>query len=125
MTLAWAIRCLRALLPVLFLTAQIAGVLPLLHDHTLNVYETTPVASHQHGNVTATAAQLDADHHHGVLDLHDQCCALHALSGPLPHMPSAPPMILLSIKIAPPALRALIGLQPTALDRPPRSSSLS
>ncbi len=115
----------RSLLVAVFVAAQALGVLPLFRDHTLNIYETTPVATHQHGYVTATAAQPDADHHHGALDLHDQCCALHALSGPLPHVPSAAPVTLLSIPIATAELLALIGTQPPALDRPPRSSSLS
>ena len=39
-------RLLRSCLVGLFALAQIAGVSTLICDHTLNVYETTPVLSH-------------------------------------------------------------------------------
>ena len=78
-------QCLRTTLMALFVAAQTFGLLPLLHDHTLNIYETTPVAAHLHAHVMPTVAQPDADHHHGALDLHDQCCALHTLRRPLPN----------------------------------------
>src|SRR5258708_36835628 len=74
---------LRACVLGLFVVAQVAGVVPLIYDHTLNVYETAPVAAHGHRQVKSTAVNPDADHHHGLLDLHDQCCALHTLAGPL------------------------------------------
>ena len=45
MTRVRTIRCLRACLMVLFVVAQVAGVVPLICDHTLNVYETAPVAA--------------------------------------------------------------------------------
>jgi hypothetical protein len=77
--------CLRRLLLALFVIAQTAGVVPLMYDHTLNAYELAPVASHQHASVQPTIANPDADHHHGALDLHDQCCALHTLAAPLPY----------------------------------------
>ena len=76
------IRWLRTILLGLFALAQIAGVSPLMYQHTLNVYETAPVAGHHHVRVATTAP--DADHHHGILELHDQCCTLHTLAGPLP-----------------------------------------
>lgn len=86
MTFVRTIRCLRASLLALFVVAQVAGVVPLIYDHTLNVYETAPVAAHGHAHVKPTVANPDADHHHGALDLQDQCCALHTLAGPLPHV---------------------------------------
>ena len=46
MTLVRTIRCLRASLLAIFVVAQVMGVIPLLHDHTLNVYEAAPVAAH-------------------------------------------------------------------------------
>jgi hypothetical protein len=91
-----AIRCLRACLLGLFVAAQIAGVVPLLYDHTLNVAEAAPVAAHHHPHVKPTAANPDADHHHGLLDLHDQCCALHMLTGPLPEIVDRAPSSLRS-----------------------------
>ena len=71
-----AIRWMRACVLGLFVAAQVAGVVPLLYDHTLNVVETVPVSAHHHRHVEPTATNPDADHHHGLLGLHDQCCAL-------------------------------------------------
>jgi hypothetical protein len=118
MWLARTIRSVRALLLGLFALAQVAGVSPLLYEHTLNVYETTPVASHHHVRVATTAP--DADHHHGALDFHDQCCALHALAGPLPGIADIALMIPPGVAIPPPALVVLMTTDPLRLDRPPK-----
>jgi hypothetical protein len=80
------IRCFRACLLTLFLAAQVAGVVPLILDHTMNVFETAPVTGDLHIYPTDGVTAPDADHHHGILDLHDQCCALHTLAGPIPQM---------------------------------------
>jgi hypothetical protein len=125
MRLFRTIRCIRTSLLALFVAAQTLGMLPLLRDHTLNIYETVPVATHQHSHIGSHGSPVDADHHHGALDLQDQCCALHALSGPLPHAPTAAPALLRSVFLAPTEPLALIGTQPSGLDRPPRPSSLS
>jgi hypothetical protein len=53
----------------MFVCAQVIGVGPALYDHTLNVYETIPVATHHH--VHSGRAAPDADHHHGITDLDD------------------------------------------------------
>ena len=125
MTFVRTIRCLRASLLALFVVAQVAGVVPLIYDHTLNVYETAPVAAHGHAHVKPTVANPDADHHHGALDLHDQCCALHTLAGPLPHVIDAAPVAFASVRIAPDELITLTGANPGVLDRPPRPVPLS
>jgi hypothetical protein len=125
MTFVRTIRCLRASLLALFVVAQVIGVIPLIYEHTLNVYEATPVAAHGHAHVKPTVANPDADHHHGALDLHDQCCALHTLAGPLPHVIDAVPANFLSVRITPDALIALTGGNPTILDRPPRPVPMS
>src|ERR1700730_6549992 len=59
MTFVRTIRCLRASLLALFVVAQVAGVVPLIYDHTLNVYETAPVAAHGHAHVKPTVANPD------------------------------------------------------------------
>jgi|SRR6516165_991928 hypothetical protein len=125
MALVRTIRWLRASLLALFALAQIAGVVPLLHDHTLNVYEAVPVAAHAHAHAKPTVANPDADHHHGALDLHDQCCALHALAGPLPHSPTAAPTGFVGFRLLPVPMVTLTGIDPATLDRPPRSFPLS
>ncbi len=125
MTFAQTIRCLRASLLALFVVAQVAGVIPLIYDHTLNVYEATPVAAHGHAHRNPTVARPDADHHHGALDLHDQCCALHTLSGPLPQGTGADPVNFAGLRIVLEELRSLAGDSPGVPDRPPRAGLLS
>jgi hypothetical protein len=34
--------------------AQVASIVPLLYDHTLNVYEKTPIGGHKHPHVKPT-----------------------------------------------------------------------
>ena len=106
------IRCFRACLLGLFVLAQVAAVVPLMYDHTLNIYETTPVAAHQHRLVNPTIANRDADHHHGSLDLHDQCCALHTLAGPLPRVLDAMPAHFVSVRIVPTEVSHLPAASP-------------
>jgi hypothetical protein len=125
MTFVRTIRCLRASLLALFVVAQVAGVIPLIYDHTLIVYETTPVAAHTHPHVKPTVAHPHADHHHGALDLHDQCCALHTLAGPLPNINDAAPIGFKSVLMVPNELIVLTGGNPGVLDRPPRLVPLS
>jgi hypothetical protein len=120
MTFVRTICWLRACVLGLFVLAQAAGVVPLIYDHTLNVYETVPVAAHGHRQVKPTAANSDADHHHGLLDLHDQCCALHTLAGPLPHVADVRPADFVSLRIAPAEVIGLTGGKPNLLDRPPK-----
>jgi hypothetical protein len=125
MTFLRTIRSFHAALLALFVVAQVAGVIPLIYEHTLNVYETTPVAAHGHSFATPSIANPDADHHHGAISLHDQCCALHALAGPLPYVISPTPADFRSVRIIPVELIALTGGIPSVLDRPPRPMPLS
>lgn len=118
MSLVRTSHWMRTILVGVFALAQIAGVLPLTYQHTLNVYETTPVAGHHHIRVATTAP--DADHHHGVLDLHDQCCALHTLAGPLPRVAEVVLVSSLGKRMAPAPLVALADADPSRLDRPPK-----
>lgn len=125
MTIVRTIRCVRAGLMALFVVAQVAGVVPLICDHTLNVYEATPVGAHRHPPVNSTVASPDADHHHGLLGLHDQCCALHTLAGHLPRVVDTAPVDFASARIFPDELIALSGGNHGVLDRPPRPEPLS
>jgi hypothetical protein len=118
------IRCFRACLLGLFVVAQVAGVVPLIYDHTLNVAETTPVGAHHHPHVKPTAANPDADHHHGLLDLHDQCCALHMLTGPLPEILDTSSVEFALARLAPAEQMMPVGGSPGLLDRPPKSVPL-
>jgi hypothetical protein len=125
MTWVRDIRSLRASLLAIFVVAQVAGVVPLLHDHTLNVFETAPVAAHKHPHLAPTRASPDADHHHGALDLHDQCCALHMLAAPLPAVGGVSRLNFASVPIVAVELSALSGRNPTVLDRPPKPLPLT
>jgi hypothetical protein len=120
MTFVRTICWLRACVLGLFVVAQAAGVVPLIYDHTLNVYETAPVAAHGHRQVKQTASNPDADHHHGLLDLHDQCCALHTLAGPLPQIVDVSPADFVGLRTAPVEVIGLAGGKPNLLDRPPK-----
>ena len=97
MSYARTIRWLRTCLVGLFALAQIAGVSPLIYEHTLNVFD----AAQGGGDRSLTPAAPGADHHHGILDVHDQCCALHTLAGPLPNVADIALASPLSVRIAP------------------------
>jgi hypothetical protein len=125
MTFARTIRCLRACLLGLFVAAQTAGVVPLIYDHTLNVVETVPVGAHHHSHVQPTTTNPDADHHHGLLDLHDQCCALHMLTGPLPEMLDTSSVEFAMMRLAPAELIVPTGGIAGLPDRPPKPVPLT
>jgi hypothetical protein len=125
-TFVRTIHNLRAVLLGLFVLAQVAGVIPLIYEHTLNVFETVPVKAHGHPHVRPDIEHPDADHHHGALDLHDQCCALHnSLTGPLPNVIEAAPVGLMTMRVASYDLVALAGSDPPVPDRPPRPVPLN
>jgi len=118
------VRLLRPWLLGLYIVAQVAGVVPVMYDHTLNIYETTPVAGHVHVRLASHTAQPDADHHHGLIDLHDQCCAIHSLSGPLPPAVSVSLAETAGVPVSPAELIAHVSWHPARLDRPPKSQPL-
>jgi hypothetical protein len=91
-----------------------------MYDHTLNIYETAPVAAHKHPLVRPTVAMPDADHHHGLVALHDQCCALHTLAGPLPRVLDAAPAHFVSLRIVSTQAIVPTGGKPALPDRPPK-----
>jgi len=119
------IQCVRACLLAIFVVAQVVGVVPLLYHHTLNVYETAPVVAHNHPHIQATAAHPDADHHHGALDLHDQCCALHMLAAPLPQIAGVARVDFAGEPIFAVEPAALSAGNPAVLDRPPKPLPLT
>jgi hypothetical protein len=61
----------------------------------------------------------------GLVDLHDdECCALHALSGPLPKAATIPSHKLISERVEPLMLTVLSGGCPEVLERPPNPMPL-
>lgn len=117
-TICW----LRACLLGLFVCAQVFGVVPTIYEHTLNVYETVPLATHNHSHTNHTAP--DADHHHGITALEDQCCTLHLLAGPLPNGASVAQAVSEGAPLSLPEIATLICVAPHRLDRPPKALSL-
>jgi hypothetical protein len=117
-------RMLRSWLLGLYVVAQVAGVVPLMYDHILNIYETKPVADHVHLVIPGDAGEPDSGHHHGMIAFHDECCAIQLLSGPLQ------PFVLLAgnatawMPLPPLELNALVSYGRGRLDRPPKSLSL-
>ena len=118
------VRLLRRWLLGLYIVAQVAGIVPLMYDHTLNIVETTPVAVHVHIRLASHTAQPDADHHHGLIDFHDQCCAIHSLSGPLPPAVSVALLEITWMPVSPAVLISRVSWHPARLDRPPKSLPL-
>ncbi len=117
-------RCLRRWLLGLFIVAQVAGIVPLIYDHTLNVFETAPVAGHIHVHLANNSAAPDANHHPGRIDLHDQCCALHTLTGPLPYAVDLAPGYLTGEQLVAAAADAPADRGRGRLDRPPKPAPL-
>ena len=79
-------QSVRALLTALFVATQVIGVVPLLCDHTKEIYERAlAVAAAPSEAIPANSAsdRIDPDG-----DLDDDCCALHSLAGPLPNVAS-------------------------------------
>jgi hypothetical protein len=118
------VRLLRTWVLGLYVIAQVVGVIPLVYDQTLNIYETTPVAGHFHVHLAGNTAQPDADHHHGLLDRNDQCCVLHSLTAPLPCAVTLAPVETVGMPVSPTQVIALVSRHPTRLDRPPKSLPL-
>ena len=106
----------------LFVCAQVLGIVPAIYEHTLNVYETAPVATHNYSLTNPVA--LDADHHHGITGLEDQCCALHSLAGPLPNAASVAQVASVGVRLPLPDMASLTYVTVHQLDRPPKSLRL-
>jgi ABC-type Zn2+ transport system substrate-binding protein/surface adhesin len=129
MSIIRASRWLRSCLLAIFVVAQLAGIAPLVYGHTLNALEDCAVAGHEHrhahAHVCGSLASGDSDHHHGAGGaLHDQCCALHVLAGPIPQMAETAPVDILRARLAPSGAARLTDRGPPGLDRPPRPASL-
>jgi hypothetical protein len=117
------VRMLRSWLLGLYIAAQAVGVVPLMYDHTLNVYKTTPVAGHS--QLTIDITQPDPVRPHGLIDFHDhQCCAICSLLGPLPPAVSSASAESAAIRVPPAELLALVSCHSARLDRPPKSLPL-
>jgi hypothetical protein len=106
----------------LFLLAQIAGVIPVMFDHAVHVFESQPAVVDVQDH---TAPGRHADHRHGVGDVKDECCALHHhLAGIIPLSMPATAFAFVAVPLLARPLRALASADPILLERPPKFSSL-
>ena len=104
----------------LTLVAQIIGVVTLLSDHTFHLYENPGAVANVPIEVGSEGASPGGSGDDGMVDLHDdECCALHALSGPLPKAATIPSRKLISERVEPLMLTVLSGGCPEVLERPP------
>jgi hypothetical protein len=106
----------------LFLIAQLAGVVPVMFDHAVHVFESQPAVSSAHDH---SAPGRHGDHRHGIGDVKDECCSLHHhLAGVLPFTVRVTSFNLAARPMLVPPARALASADPILLERPPKSSSL-
>ena len=117
------VRKLRSWLLGLYIAAQVIGLAPLIYQHTLNIYKAVPVAGHF--QLTSGTTQHDSDHHHGFIDPHDQCCAIHSLTGPLARTVSLALVETAAMRVSPDELVALVSWYSNRLDRPPKALPLA
>jgi hypothetical protein len=114
----------------LYLMALAGGVLPLEFDHTFHVFEgqgaasEAPEAHDQHAQSAHdhAAPGRHGDHRHGLIDLTDECCFMHHLTG-VTHAPSGATSMTVVASARMPAVSAhgLIDTDPPRLDRPPKA----
>jgi hypothetical protein len=121
------LRCLGPVLLGFFVLAQVAAIVPLIRTHIQHALETEQIiaadlresgwVNHVHHH---HLRHDSGQHEHSTDDANDQCCTLHHhLAGVMPMARgasgggSAVPIVAL-----PP--RALVGIDPSKLERPPK-----
>jgi hypothetical protein len=107
----------------LFVAAQVMGVVPLLCDHAKEIYESALVVAGTLSDAIPVTAAPDRNHPDG--DLHDDCCALHSLAGPLPNVVSILAGDSVSAHVLPKSTAPLSGGHPRVLERPPKHTPSS
>ena len=112
------VQSVRALLAALFIATQVIGVVPLLCDHTKEIYErAVAVTAAPAEAIPANAASDRADPDD---DLDDDCCALYSLAGPLPNVASITADYLASAHVFATPASSLAGRHSRVLERPPK-----
>jgi hypothetical protein len=107
----------------LFLTAQVAGILPLATAHIQHALESQRAIADE----LATSGVVDrgheqhGHHRHGAPDVNDQCCTSHHhLAGILPFAGSIDRSSLLTAPIVPLPPPSLTTADPGLPERPPK-----
>jgi hypothetical protein len=107
----------------LFLTAQVAGMLPLATAHIQHVLESQRAIAAElaASGVVDRGHEQHGHHRHGAPDVNDQCCTLHHhLAGVLPFASSIDRSNLLTAPIVPRPPRSLAAADPGLPERPPK-----
>ena len=107
----------------LFLTAQVAGILPLAAAHIQHALESQRAIA---DDITTSGAvdhghEQQGHHRHGAPDVNDQCCTLHHhLAGILPFAGNVDRNGLLTAPNVPLPPRPLAAADPGLPERPPK-----
>ena len=117
------VQSVRALLTALFMATQVIGVVPLLCDHTKEIYERAVAVTAAPAEAIPANAASDRANPDGDLD--DDCCALHSLAGPLPNVASIAAGDLVSAYVLPKPASPLAGRHSRVLERPPKHTPSS
>jgi hypothetical protein len=100
--------------------AQIAGVLPLILDHTFHSYEPQVVEEHDHA-----VPGRHGDHRHGIADVKDECCWMNHLTGIDTFIFRSASGTVVAVKMISTTTKFLIATALGRLDRPPKTLSLT
>jgi hypothetical protein len=103
----------------LFVLAQVAGVVPLILDHAIHVFESQRIESHDH-----STPGRHGDHRHGVADVKDECCSINHLTGVIIFISNVAPSSFAAAPVVSARARRLVDSTPLRLDRPPKTLSL-
>jgi hypothetical protein len=117
------VQSVRALLTALFVATQVIGVVPLLCDHTKEIYQRAvafTAAPSEAIPANAASDRIDPDG-----DLDDDCCALHSLAGPLPNVTSITADDLVNPQVLPKPASPLAERHSRVLERPPKHTPSS
>ncbi len=119
-------RTIRGLVPWLvglFVVAQLAGIVS--SDYVYGKPGAMASAHmHDHGGGGHVHDHGVADDHHGAPHdglIADQCCALHALAGIVPHVVTTVPAGSIAELLLDRPVDRFAGIGPSLLDRPPKS----
>jgi hypothetical protein len=117
------VQSVRALLTALFVATHVFGVVPLLCDHTKEIYERALTVAAAPGEAIAANAETDGVNPDG--NLADDCCAIDSLAGPLPNVASITADRLVSPHVFPALASPLAGGHSRVLERPPKHTPSS
>ncbi len=114
-------RFIRRWLLGLFVFAQVVGIAPLLHAHTLHAFDDGSVVS---DNSVRGTLPSHGSHQHGSAGCCDQCCPLHHhFVAVVDHAPTSALVFDVGPRIDPRIEAATAKNDPLRLDRPPKHLS--